>query len=76
MWIPQYHNVRINPGLMFYVMRPAVAPEGEFHPSGGQQSPPWCSCGQCRDMQTPVERVCCGKRVCITLTPVGEIMKY
>ncbi|XP_052278877.1 uncharacterized protein LOC127877233 [Dreissena polymorpha] len=64
-------TVRINPGLMFYVMRPAVAPKGGFHPSGGQQTPPWCSCGKCRDMPTPVERVCCGKRVCITHTPDG-----
>ncbi|KAH3874382.1 hypothetical protein DPMN_037624 [Dreissena polymorpha] len=69
-------TVRINPGLMFNVMRPSVAPECGFHLPGDQQSPHLGSCVQCRDMPTPVERVCCGKRVCITHIPVVEIMKY
>jgi hypothetical protein len=67
------NTVQINPGLMFFVMRPGVVPEGGFHPPGGQPTPPWCSCQKCRDMPTAVERVCCGKRICVTQTPVSYI---
>lgn len=28
----------------------------------------WCTCGKCRHMPNPVERVCCKMRPCITTT--------
>ena len=28
----------------------------------------WCTCGKCRHMDNPVERVCCKMRPCITTT--------
>ena len=28
--------------------------------------PGWCKCGNCRDMQDPVENVCCNKKECTT----------
>ena len=64
-------TIQINPGLMFFVMRPGVVPQGGFHPPAGQSTPPWCTCQKCRDMPTPVERVCCSKRLCVTETPVS-----
>lgn len=28
--------------------------------------PPWCICTKCREMDTPTENVCCGRRSCVT----------
>ena len=33
-----------------------------------QGIPDWCKCGRCRQMDNPVERVCCKTRPCITTT--------
>ena len=35
------------------------------HPDG-DLVPTWCICGNCREMETPPENVCCGKRSCVT----------
>lgn len=26
----------------------------------------WCKCGKCRPMPSPIENVCCGRRICVT----------
>ena len=33
---------------------------------------PWCVCGKCRPMPTPVENVCCRQSACITSTDLFE----
>lgn len=33
-----------------------------------QGTPDWCKCGKCRQMDNPVERVCCKLRPCTTTT--------
>ena len=35
------------------------------HPRG-EEGPEWCICGKCRQMDMPVENVCCRDRMCIT----------
>ena len=45
--------------------QPEGEPEGE--PEGGDPpavpaAPNWCVCGNCREMPTATERVCCGYR--------------
>lgn len=44
-------------------------------PSSHSQQPPWCVCGNCREMPTQEERLCCGKapEFCITGLPVISI---
>ena len=31
-----------------------------------QATPDWCRCGKCRQMDNPVERVCCRNTTCVT----------
>lgn len=42
--------------------------DGEQPPQGPQGPQEWCTCGKCRYMDNPVERVCCKMRPCITTT--------
>ncbi|XP_021373259.1 P2X purinoceptor 7-like [Mizuhopecten yessoensis] len=44
---------------------------GGHHPPPGSVAPDWCSCGNCRDMPTEVERRCCRHtpELCTTLMP-------
>ncbi|XP_069139074.1 P2X purinoceptor 7-like [Argopecten irradians] len=48
---------------------------GGYHPEGGT-SPDWCSCGNCRQMPTLVERVCCNHQPqnCITILPYFDVL--
>ena len=36
------------------------------HGRPGGNGPDWCICGNCREMGTPVENVCCRRRNCVT----------
>ena len=38
-------------------------PPGPEQPGNG---PNWCVCGNCREMDTPRENVCCRRRMCVT----------
>ncbi|XP_069110178.1 P2X purinoceptor 7-like [Argopecten irradians] len=54
-----------------------VQPQGHHPPpAAGGQNLPWCSCGKCRDMPTPEERVCCGRNpdACLSLVPDFNIL--
>ena len=36
-------------------------------------TPPWCKCGLCREMENPVERICCIRRPWVTLSGVFHV---
>ena len=38
---------------------------GPEYPTGGDRVP-WCICGNCREMETPTENVCCRVAKCVT----------
>ncbi|XP_060067060.1 uncharacterized protein LOC132547309 [Ylistrum balloti] len=53
-----------------------AAGSGGYHPPPGANSPPWCSFGNCREMPTAPERLCCRKDPanCITNLPDFQVL--
>ena len=41
------------------------ANQGPQHPNK-EDLPSWCICGNCTEMSTPIENVCCGVSTCVT----------
>ena len=59
------------PAVAFDVLEDAPAPSGQgYHPPSPGGDLPWCTCGRCREMPKEIEKLCCGKQVCITRYPV------
>ncbi|XP_061169176.1 P2X purinoceptor 7-like [Saccostrea echinata] len=53
-----------NPSLVSEVLEESSRAQGDGHhspPARVQGQPDWCTCSECREMLTHLERVCCGK---------------
>ena len=61
---------------MFDIMRPAQPQPGGYHPAPGVNIPDWCVCSKCRQMPMDIEKVCCEKENCMSLTPVCFYLFY
>ncbi|XP_070399592.1 P2X purinoceptor 7-like isoform X2 [Nothobranchius furzeri] len=59
------------PGLVFDAFRINQVQSGAPPPADLLGIPPWCTCGNCRDMLTLLERKCCGQEAnnCVCLLP-------
>ena len=43
-----------------------LIPDSDPSHASGEDVPQWCVCGNCREMDTPRENICCGDRRCVT----------
>ncbi|XP_052806680.1 uncharacterized protein LOC128235933 [Mya arenaria] len=72
--------MEMEPGLMLLVLA-APAPGGNQPEGAGPQPeegniiPSWCVYGNCRDMPTQRERVCCRREACLSHTAVRILIK-
>ena len=46
------------------LLKSLLCNDSNDHPT--EPTPEWCICGQCRQMDMPIENVCCRDRKCIT----------
>jgi hypothetical protein len=69
--------VEKQPGIIFDILD-VVGNPGGYHPQPGQTAPQWCVCGNCREMPSADERVCCGyiPQHCISLSPVRIFFSF
>ncbi|XP_033729329.1 LOW QUALITY PROTEIN: P2X purinoceptor 7-like [Pecten maximus] len=64
------------PSLIFDLVKDSSGNSGGYHPRPDGNSPNWCLCGNCREMPTQPEKLCCKKDLpnCITLLPDFKVL--
>ena len=61
------------PGIIFNLVQ-----DDKSTPQPGRNAISWCSCGQCLDMPTDLERLCCRQNPesCISIRPVSSLPQH
>ena len=63
-----YDAIQRHPGLIFGILNN----DDTSQENSCRSDPNWCKCGNCKEMPTPTEQVCCNKKPenCIAMLPV------
>lgn len=72
------HILERQPGMLFDLLATAAPGGQQPGPAPPAALPDWCTCDQCMDMPTDMERKCCQcqPQNCISLRPVSDFLEW